>query len=332
MASIPLGSSGGLGKGRGDGAGGRLCAILSAISIVLFTLGVRGAIPVGVVRSGISVVTTPVRSIGAAVTSPLTGVGNAIHNITASEATLTELEAENEQLRARVAELEEYQQTAVRLQDLLDLKSAYMLQSTAARVISGSTDTWSSTITIDKGTTSGLAQGMPVTDASGVIGQITECGPTSSVVRLISDEGSSVSAMVQSSRAQGMLRGSVDGTIHLALVRTDQEVAVGDLVITSGLGGVFPKGLLLGTVETVERSSGSLYYDITVRAPSSPGLQEEVLVITSLSVDQQATTEEIAAAERLDQESGHNTPAETAQDDASGDDASGETAEDGGDD
>ncbi|MBQ6410628.1 MAG: rod shape-determining protein MreC, partial [Atopobiaceae bacterium] len=134
MASIPLGSSGGLGRGRGEGTGGRLCAILSVISIVLFTLGVRGVIPVGAIRSGISVVTQPVRVAGSTLLSPLTGVSNAIHNITASEATLTELEAENEQLRARVAELEEYQQTAVRLQDLLDLKSAYMLQSTAARV------------------------------------------------------------------------------------------------------------------------------------------------------------------------------------------------------
>lgn len=270
MASVSLGSPGGLGKNRGDGAPGRLCAILCVISLVLFTLSVRGFGPLEAARSAVSSVTGPVRAVGSFVAAPVAGVGDVMHNLTADGATLTELEEENEQLRARVAELEEYQLTAERLQDLLDLKSTYKLQSTAAHVISGSSDSWSSTVTIDKGSGAGLAVGMPVTDSSGVIGQISECGPGSSVVRLISDEGSSVSAMVQSSRAQGMLRGSADGTLRLTLVRTDQEVNVGDLVITSGLGGVFPKGLLLGTVESVERSSGSLYYEIVVHAPSSP--------------------------------------------------------------
>ena len=331
MASLSYGSSKGLGKGRSSGAGGRLCAALCLLSVVLFTLSVRGFAPLEAIRSAVSLVTQPVRTVGSVVLSPLSGAGDVLHNLTADEATLTQLEEENEQLRATVAQLEESQLTAERLQDLLDLKSTYRLQSTAARVISGSSDSWTSTVTIDKGTSAGLAQGMPVTDSSGVIGQISQCGLSSSVVRLISDEGSSVSAMVQSSRAQGMLRGSADGTLRLALVRTDQEVNVGDLVITSGLGGVFPKGLLLGTVENVERSSGSLYYDITVRAPSSPGLQEEVLVITALSEDQQATAEEIDSAEKLNE--GADAASGTASTDDSGDgtdDAAAEGEADGG--
>ncbi|MBQ6491560.1 MAG: rod shape-determining protein MreC, partial [Atopobiaceae bacterium] len=100
-----------------------------------------------------------------------------------------------------------------------------------------------------------------------------------------------------------------------------------DIVVTSGLGGVFPKGLMLGTVESVERSSGSLYYDITVRAPSSPGLQEEVLIITALSEDQQATAEDIAAAEALSQgtdaEGADASSAEAAPSDESSDEGDG---------
>ena len=327
MASLSYGPSKGLGQGKDSGAGGRLCAILCLVSIVLFTLSVRGFAPLDAVRSAVSLVTSPVRAVGSFVVAPTTGLGDVFRNLTADEATLTELEQENEELRATVAQLQESQLTAERLQDLLDLKSAYRLQPTAARVISGSSDSWTSTVTIDKGTSSGVAQGMAVADSSGIIGQVIECGPNSSVVRLISDESSSVSAMVQSSRAQGMLRGSADGTIHLALVRTDQEVNVGDIVVTSGLGGVFPKGLMLGTVESVERSSGSLYYDITVRAPSSPGLQEEVLIITALSEDQQATAEDIAAAEALSQgtdaDGSDASSAEAAHSDESSDEGDG---------
>ena len=242
----------------------------------------------------------PVRYLGALISTPFSSLGNVFANLTADQETLSELRAENEELTSRNAQLEEAEQTAERLQDLLDLQSTYNLESTAANVIASSTDSWSSTVTIDKGTTSGLAVGMPVCDSSGVIGQISECGATSSVVRLITDEGSSVSAMIQSSRAQGMLEGSADGTLRLSLVRTDQTVEVGDLVVTSGLGGVYPKGLPLGRVTNIERTSGSLYYSITVRSLSSTDSFEEVIVITSLTQSQQATSDDYAEADAQD--------------------------------
>ncbi len=233
---------------QSNGKGTRLAVILCVVSLTLFTLSCReaGSGPITTVRGAVTVVTMPVRYLGALISTPFSSLGNVFANLTADQETLSELRAENEELTSRNAQLEEAEQTAERLQDLLDLQSTYNLESTAANVIASSTDSWSSTVTIDKGTTSGLAVGMPVCDSSGVIGQISECGATSSVVRLITDEGSSVSAMIQSSRAQGMLEGSADGTLRLSLVRTDQTVEVGDLVVTSGLGGVYPKGLPLG--------------------------------------------------------------------------------------
>lgn len=138
---------------------------------------------------------------------------------------------------------------------------------------------------------------MPVTDSYGVIGQISSVGPTTSQVRLITDERSGVSAMVQSSRAQGQLVGQGTDMLRLTLVRTDQAVEVGDLVVTSGLGGVYPKGLLLGTVTSAERPSGALYYEILVQPAALTSNLEEVLVITSLTQEQTATAEETAAAD-----------------------------------
>lgn len=279
--------------------GGRALVVCVVASIALFTVSCRTGEdgPLGVVRGAFQTVTSPVRYLGATVSAPVQGLGNIFTNLTADQATLSELQQENDELRARNVELEESEQTAQRLQSLLDLRDANSLQSTAARIISGASDSWSATVTIDKGTSSGLSVGMPVTSSSGVIGQIIECGATTSTVRLLTDENSSISAMVQSSRAQGMLEGSATGEVSLTLVRTSQDVSVGDVVITSGLGGVFPKGLPIGQVTSVEKNPGDLYLDIVVELYARTESSEEVLVITSLSEGQQASADDIAEAD-----------------------------------
>lgn len=279
--------------------GGRALVVCVVASIALFTVSCRTGEdgPLGVVRGAFQTVTSPVRYLGATVSAPVQGLGNIFTNLTADQATLSELQQENDELRARNVELEESEQTAQRLQSLLDLRDVNSLQSTAARIISGASDSWSATVTIDKGTSSGLSVGMPVTSSSGVIGQIIECGATTSTVRLLTDENSSISAMVQSSRAQGMLEGSATGEVSLTLVRTSQDVSVGDVVITSGLGGVFPKGLPIGQVTSVEKNPGDLYLDIVVELYARTESSEEVLVITSLSEGQQASADDIAEAD-----------------------------------
>ena len=304
------GASSGLGSNNNKHTGGRSFIILSLLSIVLLTVSARMGAggPLEMVRGGFSTITMPFRMAGSAIAMPFQGIGNIFSNLTADQQTLSDLKAENEQLRSRNAELEETNQSTQRLQGLLDLKNTYNLQSTGARVISGSTDSFNNTIVIDKGTSSGLAVGMPVVDSGGVIGQIIECGPTTSTVRLITDEKSGVAAMVQSSRAQGMLMGSASRQITLNLINTNQKVAVGDIVVTSGLGGVFPKGLPLGKVTSVEAAPGSLYYTIVIEPFGNVSTNEEVMVITSLSEEQKATADDIAEADK------QNTPTATNSD------------------
>ena len=264
-------------------------------------------------------VTSPVRYLGATVSLPFQGLGNVFTNLTSNQETLSDLKAENERLQARNAELEESEQTAKRLQDLLNLQDSYSLQSTGARIIAGSTDSWSSTVTINLGSSSGLTVGMPVMASNGVIGQVVECGATSSTVRLINDENSSVSAMVQSTRAQGMLNGSASGQVTLDLIATSQTVNVGDVVVTSGLGGVFPKGLPLGKVTNVENTPGSLDLDVTVEPFASTENFEEVLVITSLTDGQQASADDIASADAQESGSASATSGSTDSSDSSAD-------------
>ena len=306
---LSVGGRGGaptLGKSNNSG-GGRQAVVCVVVSIVMFTVSCRlgASSPLEVVRGAFQTVTTPVRYLGATISAPFQGIGNVLINLTSDQASLSELKEENERLQARNVELEEAEQTATRLQALLDVKDSYNLQSTAARIISGSSDSWTSTVTIDKGSSGGLTVGMPVMASNGVIGQIIQCDSASSVVRLLSDESSSVSAMVQSSRAQGMLTGSATGEVKLTLIRTSQTVEVGDTVVTSGLGGVFPKGLPLGKVTSVENNPGSLYLDVVVELFAHTENNEEVLVITSLTESQQADASDIAEADA--QETGTTT-------------------------
>lgn len=300
-----------------NGGGARQLAACVVVSLVLITVSSRmgQGDPLEAVRGAFMTVTTPVRYLGATVSTPFQGLGNIFANLTADQATLSDLKAENERLQARNAELEESEQTATRLQQLLDIKDTYNLQSAAARIISGSADSWSSTVTIDKGTADGLSVGMPVSASNGVIGQIVQCGATSSTVRLLTDESSSVSAMVQSNRAQGMVVGSASGQVSLTLIRSNQAVNVGDVVVTSGLGGVFPKGLPIGKVTSVQNNPGSLYLDVVVEPFAHTESFEEVLVITSLTQEQQANAQDISEADA--QEGGSSASTDAAAGDGS---------------
>lgn len=284
---------------RRQSTGLRPVIVLCVISILLLTFYIREGEsgPIHGVRSVVTTITSPVRYAGSVVASPFNALGNVFSNLTASQETLSDLKAQNEELTAQVAELSEAQETASRLESLLGLQSTYNLESTAARIIGESSDAWSRTVTIDKGSADGFAINMPVCNSAGVIGQIIEVSANTSTVRLITDENSGVSAMVQSTRAQGILQGQPDGTLRLEYVTTDADVQEGDIIVTSGIGGVYPKGLPLGTVSTVVREENATYYTITVTpASSDTENNEEVLVITSLTSDQQASDEEVSQA------------------------------------
>lgn len=272
-----------------------LCCL---ISLLLLTFYIREGEsgPIHSVRSVVNTVATPVRMVGSVVAAPFHAIGNVVSNVTAPQETLSELREQNEQLTAEVAKLTEAEKTAERLEGLLGLQSTYSLESTAARIVGGSSDAWSQTVTIDKGTIDGLEVGMAVCNSGGAIGQVVEVSASSSTVRLLTDENSGISAMVQRSRAQGILQGQPDGTLLLNYVAADSDVSVGDIVITSGLGGVFPKGLPLGTVTSVNRASNATYYTVTVRAQSLAENNEEVLVITSVAAEQAASNEDVAEA------------------------------------
>lgn len=286
-----------LGEPGGTASGAlRLLVILCVASIVIVTLYYRegGSGPVHLLRGAIQTVATPFTWVGAQAMRPINALGNVVRNATADSATLSELEAENAGLRQQLAQMTEYQQENERLEALLDLTSAYGMRGKAARVIGYATDSWSETITIDKGAADGVRLDMPVTCGTGVVGQVTSVAATSSTVRLIDDPQAGISAMLQGSRAQGIVSGSIDGTLRLKYVDSSVVVSVGELVVTSGLGGVYPKGLPLGTVTSVTTNPADLYHEITIEPASGAAGYEEVFVVMAFDeATADATAEQV---------------------------------------
>lgn len=282
-------------------SGFRVFIVLMCVSVVLVTLYSREGStgPVHIARSAVQTVATPFEWAGSQIARPFRALGNAMHNLTASSATLSDLEAENAELTSLLASMEEYRLESERLEQLLGLTGAYGASGIGARVVGGSGDSWSSSIVIDAGASDGVEVDMAVVCGSGAVGQVTSTAATSSTVRLLMDSASGVSAMLQGSRETGVLSGSLDGSMHLDFVPTTATVSVGELVVTSGMGGVYPKGLLVGTVTSVSSTPSSLYYDITVAPAAEQGSYEEVYVITSFdaSLSEEAAESVLATGE-----------------------------------
>ena len=250
--------------------------VLIVISVMLITLCVRfgNSGPFAVARGVVQTVTKPVERVCSLVSTPFSNIGA----IDVDEE-VARLKEENSQLRTLVAELEEYRQQDQRLTAMMQFADIYGLETLSAEVVSTTTG-WDRTATINKGSRDGVRVGMAVMSTCGLYGQVESVTDASSVVRLINDANSSVAAMVQNSRAHGILHGAYDGTLTLEYVPIDMTVGEGDIVIASGSGGVYPRGIVIGTVRTIETDSSKLYHRIIVEPLFNIESCEEVLVLT----------------------------------------------------
>ena len=183
------------------------------------------------------------------------------------------------QLNARVLESQEAMAANERLKKLLELKSSTQIPSVAANVIGEESAPWYRTITIDRGTADGLAEGLPVVTLGGVVGRVVKAAVNSSRVLLLTDHASSISAMIQRSRARGVVKGKGGGVCALEFAVRDEEVKVGDIVTASGVGGIFPKGLIIGEVTMVRKGEYGMFQSIDIRPAVNISRLEEVLVL-----------------------------------------------------
>jgi len=199
---------------------------------------------------------------------------------------LINVRQENRQLKIAVDSLmmensryRELLSTHERLQDLLQFKQTMNRPVLAAQVIGLDPTGWFKSVFIDKGKESGLELNMPVVNASGVVGRIVAFSPNYAKILLIIDQNSAVDCLIQRSRDRGIVKGLSTEICKLNYVVKSSDVSVGDTIVTSGLGGVFPKGLPVGQVLSVKETSGELFKDIEIRPAVDFSKLEEVLVI-----------------------------------------------------
>ena len=213
--------------------------------------------------------------------------------------------AENRSLKAQIERmsLEQVRMSqdadqARRLQALLAFKEQFISQTMAAQVIGTSGSEQSRSVYIDKGEVDGLRPDTAVITANGVVGKVLLVYRSTALVLLISDHSSGVGAILEKSRIEGIVRGTPAGEVMLEKVMSDESVSVGEQVLTSGGDGIFPKGLLVGTVTKVTPGS-DLFLNIHLRPAADLSKLEEVLVVTKID-QRQAEPEKTGAARAVD--------------------------------
>ena len=198
---------------------------------------------------------------------------------------LVGLEDENRLLKRKVdiltSEIVNHREAyleGLRLKEHLGLREKTELPMITARVIGKEGASIFKTIVVNKGTKDGIKIGLPVLSVEGVVGRVVETSWNISRILLVIDFNSNADVLVQSSRAHGVLQGGGSAGCILKYIERSEEIKIGDLVLTSGLGGVFPKGLLLGTVVGVNRKDPGLFQKIDILPAVNFSRLEEVSI------------------------------------------------------
>ena len=216
-------------------------------------------------------------------TQTITGWGREMQK---SFLTVASLRSENERLRNRIQELEaenhrllEAEATNQRLQELLEFRSRLAVGSVTASIIANSASSWFQSALLNKGAADGVRKGMAVVTPLGVVGQVVSVTKHNAKVLLLTDPNSGVDVLVQRTRTRGIVSGSLGNGTIMKYVKRSEDVREGDRLVTSGVDGVFPKGLLVGTVTKVEREQLGLFQLIEVAPAVVPSRVEAVLVV-----------------------------------------------------
>lgn len=212
-----------------------------------------------------------------------------VQNIFKNYAYLRGVRRENRELRAQLQQMtiqqtrmEEDARMARRVQALLGFKEQYVDSTIAAQVIGTSGSEQSRVLYIDKGTNDGIKTDMAVITPAGIVGKIVQVADNWSQVLPINDQFSGVGAALKDSRLQGILKGTPNGATTLQYIMSDETVKPGEDVITSGGDRIFPKGLPIGKVATVEPGK-DLFLNIRVTPSAQLNQIEEVLVVTKIT-------------------------------------------------
>jgi rod shape-determining protein MreC len=248
-------------------------------------------------KSGVPVLEAAAFGIFAEVQRGTASILGGIRHVWSGYVGLRQVRAENEVLRRQLAEaeiaLQEQKALADRtrgLERLLELRDRSNLSTAAAEIIAAGATPDFRTVTIDKGTREGLRPDMAVIAPSGVVGRVVVPSASAAKVQLLIDRNAAVGALIERSRAQAVVVGAGDAWLRMEYVSEVADVAPGDVVVTSGIDGIYPKGFIIGRVETVEKGGGA-YKRIMVKPAVDFSSLEEVLVVLTPTPARKAAEE-----------------------------------------
>jgi rod shape-determining protein MreC len=198
---------------------------------------------------------------------------------------LQQVRIENEQLKQQLGELRvrmqeerSLAQQSQSLQKLLDLKTGTSLSTTGASVIAGGASPEFRTMTIDKGTSEGVHPNMAVIAPAGMVGRVIQPSARASKVQLLIDRNAAAGALIERTRAQGVVIGTGTDELRMDYVAGSADVKTGDVVVTSGIDGIYPKGFVIGQIQSVRRGAGE-YSAIVIRPAVDFTTLETVLIV-----------------------------------------------------
>jgi rod shape-determining protein MreC len=256
-----------------------LFIILFFISTAMYSKNLKTKRNLNKVQRLILDVTLPIQELTQSITSSIHAtVDNYLFLIDVKKENII-LKKNMESLHARIKELNELEITNKRLRKLLEFKKTVKGKVIPAEVVSKGASTWLDTIIIDKGRNHGVIPGLAIVTEKGIIGHTIYTTNNYAQVLLITDKNSAVDIINQRSRSKGIVKGSKDNLCKIDYVLSEEDVIVDDVIITSGMDGIFPKGLLVGKVVGVTKSRYGLFQIASLEPFVNFDKIEEVLII-----------------------------------------------------
>jgi rod shape-determining protein MreC len=256
-----------------------IAALLLVVSFLIFTntsFFVKGY---SGFKGGVSEVTGPALSLMGKPFGFVRHIFNSYINLIGTEKENRRLKLKLETLQLDYQRFTEIENENKRLKAVLDLMDQHKNTMVAARVVGEDVKNWFKCIIIDKGRNNGIREKMPVVTAKGLVGQTVEINKWHTKVMVMNDTNSSVDVYVEGKNTRGMLEGTGQNTLKLKYILKNDEIEIGDKLVTSGKDGIYPKGLNTGIVITVDRNKAGIFTDVDVMPFNNFKRLDEVLIV-----------------------------------------------------
>jgi rod shape-determining protein MreC len=255
-----------------------LLGVVAAVCLLLLTLQMRGHIAGA--SDAVAVVTTPIQSVLARVNRAAVGVWSTYRDWKNVRAENRRLRDESRRLRVDALRVTETVDENQRLRRLLALKEAMPLTTLSGEVIAREWGGWVRSLTVNRGRADRVRRLTAVIAPDGLIGRVVDVRPGASIVQVLTDPTSTVGAHAVRTRTQGIVEGEPRGTLRFKyMARDGSGIAVGDLIVTSGAGGLFPRGLPVGRVRAIDDRGSALFHYAQLTPAVDFARIDEVLLI-----------------------------------------------------